>query len=295
LTLQELSEKQNSIVRITAELESRLDRIITVSNSFAVHPKIREMAVNSDWKQANETLELFNLQLNEPFVKRIAIVDANGFVRAQAPVINSVVGKSYEYRDWYEGVIRTGLPYVSEVFKRDAEPQYNVVVVATPIKNNVGALAGILIMQIRVDDLSTWINNVQSNEKQVIYLIDQNGKIIAHPKINPEGPIINLSTNKLIQTILNKESSVEIGQSPVDQKSNVVIAQKAASHYGWHILIEQSTDDTFSSRNKILIFVEVIFVIIFVLNLILIYAILQLIYHYRLVEEKKTLTNSAIE
>ncbi len=282
LTNRAFARRQAIVRPVSIALEERLDRIVNIGSSFAVHPQIREAIFNKKWVEANQILDIFKSVLNEPFVDRIFLADAEGTIRAaDTPSLPDAVGKNPVLRDWYKGIVSTGKPYVSEIYRRSEEPQYNVVAVATPIKDEKGALAGAIILQIRLDHFLDWLKEIPIGEEGFIYVVDQRGKVVAHPKVNSQKDMVDFSNIPAIQKIKLGEYGVEIQQYGTSDKREVVVAYEPTSRYKWGVILEQPSENAFALRYNTLRIILLVYTLIFLFNLLLVCLILRIFVHYQ--------------
>lgn len=119
-----------------------------------------------------------------PRVDRIFITDLSGTLWCDYPPAPESFGRNFSDRDWYRGVTNGWLPYVSEVYQRNAEPKPLVVAIALPLRDREGTLLGILVLQHRLDSLTEWFKRIQFGAQGNIFLIDHTGTIAAHPRID---------------------------------------------------------------------------------------------------------------
>ena len=75
--------------------------------------------------------EMEQILQSNPGFSSAAVVDTAGRLISIAPPSPSIIGQSFSYRDWYEGVSRTGATYVSSAVQSAAAGHPLVVAVAT--------------------------------------------------------------------------------------------------------------------------------------------------------------------
>jgi len=122
--------------------------------SLATRVRFRQLASEGHWVQAIEILK--DVPKDFPFVDRIFLADAAGTLVADMPALRGIKGKSFAYRDWYQGVSANWKPYISDVYQRTAEPRFNVVALAFPIKApQTEKISGILVLQVQLDELAS--------------------------------------------------------------------------------------------------------------------------------------------
>jgi len=280
LTTRAFTRRQAIALPVVIALQEKLDGLVGLGNSFALHPKIREAAIRAKWDETVEILGLFQLLIKEPFVDRVFIADAEGTLRADNPHLPDVIGKNFSSRDWYQGVLRTGKPYVSEVYKRAAEPQYNIVAVAIPVVGDENLLKSIIVLQVRLDHFLGWLKKVDVGEDGFAYVVDQRGKIVTHPRVDPQLEIADFSGVPAVQKVMQGQYGVEVQYNPLE-KNEELVAYEPVPKYGWGVVVQQSAAAAFAARYDTLKTIALVYVLIFLFDMFLVYLILQAIAHYQ--------------
>jgi signal transduction histidine kinase len=184
-----------------------------------------------------------------PFIERIFLADPHGTLMADTPALPDVRGVNFAYRDWYQGVNRTGLPYVSDAYQRAAAPQYHVIAAALPIKIDEHRITGILVLQVRLQSLLEWMHTIELGPGGVVYLVDRRGQMAAHPELAPDGELRDVSSVPAVEKALRGEGGADIAFDPVAQDARVV-AYAPVPGYGWGVMAEEPTRTAFAARNR---------------------------------------------
>lgn len=120
-----------------------------------------------------------------PRLDRAFVTDTTGLLWVDYPVAPESLNRRFDQRDWFRGVRETapsGGAYVSEVYRRNAEPRILVVAVAAPIKEPAtGELVGFLVAQVRLEDLAELLGRVEVGDHGIVLLVDHLGALAAHP------------------------------------------------------------------------------------------------------------------
>src|ERR1051325_5540910 len=101
-------------------LNERFSRMTDVAVSLSTRVQFRKAVKERRWDDAIAILS--SVPKDFPFIERVFIADQKGVLMADVPELPGARGKDFSRRDWYAGVQRTGKAYVSEVYKRSAEP-----------------------------------------------------------------------------------------------------------------------------------------------------------------------------
>lgn len=280
LTELSLSRRQAIVVPVMIALQERLDRLVELGISFSIHPKIRENIAKGKWDEAAQIFQIFKDVTDEPFVDRIFLTDPQGTETAAVPELVGGVGRNFAFRDWYKGITGTSKPYVSEVYRRAAEPQYNVVAIAIPVLDDKGLFMAIMVLQIRLDRFLEWSKDIDVGPEGFVYIVDQRGHVVTHPKFSPQEKIVDFSDVSTVQKVMKGKRGSEITYNSVE-KENVVLAYEPVLKYGWGVIVQQPTKSAFTARDSSLRFLLFVFSLIFLFGIFLIYLILQTIAHYQ--------------
>ncbi|MBI2003483.1 MAG: cache domain-containing protein [Parcubacteria group bacterium] len=203
---EDIINKNQEFSRLLVDLlQKRIDRVITLGNLYLEENKISDLARDGEWEQA--ILNLRPILEEEPSINRIFLVDQDGIPKGDFPPLPYKV-ESFAFRDWYKGTIAKKSPYVSEVYKRAAEPRINVIAVAFPLKSN-DSIIGVLGLQLAADTWLSWIKEVKITPESVIFVIDKNGHVVAHPDIDPQAEIVDYSSEPDVKNLLQGRASTE--------------------------------------------------------------------------------------
>jgi len=241
LTTVELSRREAVAQLMAAMLTEKFGRSMDVAIFLSSRAQFRSLVAEKKWDKAIETLH--DVADNFPYLDRLVLTDAGGTLQADLPALPGVRGVSFASREWFRGVSRNWRPYLSPVYTRAAAPQYNVFVIAVPIKDTTGHVVGILGLQIRIESLLEWIPEVDTGAEAFTYIIDSKGQMVFHTKHRNLEKIIDLSANPIVQKLLQGEQGVEIGFDAAEQEKSIV-AYADVPGYGWGVVVQQPTRAT---------------------------------------------------
>lgn len=244
LTELALSRKQTIAYLTALVVTERFDRLVDVATSLATGVRFRELVEQEKWAEAADILS--DVPQNFSFIDRSLLVDLKGTLQADSPALPGVRGKNFAFRDWYHGVSRDWKPYVSGVYRRTAEPSYNIISVAVPIRAQNNKPAGILVLQIKLEVLLDWIRSVGFETSGFAYVVDNTGKLAAHPNRSPQEEIQDLSRSQTVQEVLKGESGVKV---VAREEEDYVVAYEPVLRYGWGVIAEQPARIAFYGRN----------------------------------------------
>ncbi|HEY2986973.1 MAG TPA: PAS domain S-box protein [Candidatus Binatia bacterium] len=257
-------------------LEQKFDRLTDIGLSLATRVRFRQLVNEGKWDDAIAILQ--GIPRDFPFIDRLTINDPKGTLMADTPALPDVKGKNFAHRDWYLGVSKKWEPYVSEVYRRTAEPRYNVVAVATPIKSEDGSIAAILVLQVKINTLLEWTKDIEVGPSGFVYVVDKKGTIAAHPKIDLQGEIVDYAGAPAVQKALRGERGVEILSNPIEKEERLT-AYAPVPRYGWGVIAQQPTVAAFAARDgslrRILITYGVILLFVVALAFVILHTLMQ--------------------
>ncbi len=228
-------------------LTEKLERLIDVSVSLATRVRFRQLIAERQWVEAIGILRA--IPRDFPFIDRLVVLDTAGTVMADIPERPESRGTSFADQEWYQGVSREWKPYVSAVYRRSATPSANVFAVAAPIRREDGAVAGILLLQTRLDSYFEWAKTVEVGPEGIVYIIDQKGRVVFHPGFPPQEEIVDFSQVPVARSVLRGEHGIAIAPVP-GAREEAVSAYAAIPKFGWGIIVQQPTRTAFAARNQ---------------------------------------------
>jgi len=120
----------------------------------------------------------------EPALLFASVYDPDGTLRAILPP-DPIVGRNYAHRDWYQGALARGGPYVSEVYRTDAAPHPLVVAVSLPLKDAQGQVVGLMMAPYALDVLTRKMALLDEGDEGLTIVFDQRGVVASRPGIDP--------------------------------------------------------------------------------------------------------------
>ncbi len=222
-------------------VEEHFNWSIKVGNYFGSTPRLVYSVENRDIGGVTERLAL--LLASVPDIDRAYITTPEGILWVDYPPNPEVWGKNKSHRDWYKGVSRGWQPCVSELYMRETlEPRY-VVSVAIPVRNE-SRVIGIVVMQHRLETIQKWVAPVRLGKSGIIYIVDKNGRIVAHPREDPRQPP-DYSSIPIVGKVLLGGEGVEEVYSPFENEM-MLSAYVPVKGMGMGVIAQQPTEEAFS-------------------------------------------------
>ncbi|MEJ7787101.1 MAG: sensor domain-containing diguanylate cyclase [Solirubrobacteraceae bacterium] len=186
-----VNERIRDSLRIEASISARyiqqeMQGLAEVNESFAHRPVlVRAMSGgpgNYDTAQIRRNLrELSGVRsgIGTAFVAR-----PDGRLIDIVPLTPAIIGKDFRFRDWYQGITRTGKTYVSEAYETQAENRAKVVAVASSVRSlprpgRPTRELGILVVAYRLDTIQAFATRFAESQDLTLTVSDQAGVLLA--------------------------------------------------------------------------------------------------------------------
>jgi signal transduction histidine kinase len=273
-----ISEHKDVAFLASSIVKARLDSAVDLGAFLASDDRVRGSVRSGDWKSAARALE--DVPAGYPYIERVMLLDYAGTVRAASPAFSSVEAAHVSRRDWLKAVRRAGKPFVSGMYLRASPPRNTFIDVAVPIPGPSGRrdFLGILLLQVKPDVFPQWIKNAEIGYSGFIYVVDQFGQLVHHPKFDVHRRIVAFSRVPVVWKLLEGLSGACVAYNPVEQETQVS-AFKPVKKYQWGVVVTQPARSAFGARNRYLVFVLLIFSAVIlsssVLVVVLVYTDLQ--------------------
>ena len=249
LTALVLSRRESIASLAAVTVQEKLDRVVDLAKSMAGRSKFRQSVAVGDWEEAIRVIGTVPQEFS--YVDQVMVTDPAGTEMADAPRLMGVTGKSFSSYDWYKGVTRDWKPYVSGAYSKGKFPTRNVIGVAVPVLADNESVIGILVIEVRLEKMLEWIRQIDVGLSGFVYVTDQKGKVVAHPRFSPQGEIADFSSDPSVQRALRGMQGVGIDIHPVEKEERIS-AYTLVPNYGWAIVVTQPSDVAFIERNQAL-------------------------------------------
>ena len=249
LTGQILEERQSLAHQVALTVKSRLDAVKDVGKATA--GDVAELAKEGKWEELVKEIEYVSREF--PYIDRIFISDKRCYTMSYFPPSPENVNKDFTFRDWCKGLqnLNWESSYVSEVFKRAPHPQFNTVAVMSPIKDDKGVVYGAVGFAVNLDSFYEISNGFNVGRGGFLYIVNQKGQIVAHPKYDSQGPIIDFSSVPVVQKLFNNQDGIEVSYNPIDKEERLGAYAKI-SGYNWGVVIADPVTTAFTQRDEVL-------------------------------------------
>lgn len=226
---QAATTRNAALARLAAvTVSERLERMVDLSVSLATRVRFADLVARGEWEAAGAIMR--GVPAEFPFLERLFLADVGGTLRVDEPPLPGVRGRSFAFRDWFQGVSREWRTYVSPVYERSAEPRIRVVAVATPVRAPGGEVAGVLVLQLALDPFFDWVHTLDLGEEAELAVVDSAGKAVyGVPRDAATG-------------------------------AEWLVSADPARH-GWRVVIQQPAHAAFAARDRQLRLVQIAYVL----------------------------------
>ena len=110
-------------------------------------------------------------------VDRAFVTDPQGVEWCDYPHEPAVIGRSFAFRDWFQGVSRAESTYVSSVYRRAAGRQERTIAIATPLRAG-GRLRGYLVVHALVSSLERRLAQTPAPRFGELIVLDRGDAVV---------------------------------------------------------------------------------------------------------------------
>ena len=227
-------------------LTERFSGAAALATSLATRVRFADLVSQGQWHEAVQIMR--SVPSDFAGVDRVFLSDVHGTLKADTPVLEGAVGKSFAYREWYKGVTRNWQPYISAAYRRAALPQRNVIAVAVPVRGRGGEVVGILVVQSELATFFDWARALPLGPKESLNVVDANGRAPFLSASRSSDELVDLSAIAAVQQLLRGRKGVEVAMDP-GSGSEQVFGFVPAAH-GWGIVTQEPASAAFAARDN---------------------------------------------
>ena len=229
-------------------LSEKFERLADIGVSLATRVRFQELIAAERWVEAAQILR--RVPADFDFLDRVFIADAAGTLMADAPELPGAKGTNFAHRDWYKGVSRDWKPYVSQLYRRTAAPQRNVIAASVPIRGSGGKVAGILVLQVKLETFFDWARQIDVGPEDRVLVVDGAGGA-AFDSLTPTAVLAEMpDVLPAAQWQVQRSPGAEI--VPGAAGGEPMVRGFAPAAYGWGVVILQPARVAFATRDALL-------------------------------------------
>ena len=240
-----LEENQTFFNLAVSLLEEKINTDISNGKIFADRPLLIE-AIKRNAEPAVRW-HLKSLIEHSNTIERAVVTTPEAVLLADYPEAPDVASMDFSRRDWYHGISRDWRPYVSDFYIRAAKPKRYVSSIAIPVKDNSGAVVGILVLQPRADYLKNILGDIRIGNG-FIYAVDKKGHLIYHPQYTLDR-VIDFSAVPAVDKTKRGMSGVETAVDPFTNEEMVLAFRPLK--WGWGVIMQRPGREVFHRAGEI--------------------------------------------
>jgi methyl-accepting chemotaxis protein len=230
---------ESNAQRITAQVDEWIDKNVRALQAAARLPAIQSM------QQARQTDVLTALHEAYPWMYLVFTISADG----------RNVGRSddkppadYTDRQYFKDVVAMGkdLSWQTLLGKTSKKA---ALVIAVPVKEN-GRVVGVMAAAMTIEDISQIVANWKSGKTGYAFLVDENVKVVAHPREEFISTPTYLNENKLIAA-----SRAEGAGSLISfvENGRQILGHVEKTKLRWSVAVQQDADEVYAPLRSTLL------------------------------------------
>lgn len=234
---------------------------IGVVRSYGNRPLLIESVKRKDFEEAVK--HLANLVKNNPEIEGAFISNPDSTAWVNFPIDKQGLNKDLSFREWYKGVTREWMPYVSSVYKMIVGEKELAVAVCAPIRDEKDKVIGILVATQSTGFFNKIVSEFGLNLDARITLIDQAWHIIYSNRFPYKKEVTDYPSFEFVRKAMRGEKGdVEIRDSS-DGDRIKYISFAPVEGIGWSVIVEKAKREVFQSEILYLVQIAVISFLIF--------------------------------
>ncbi|HEV2250945.1 MAG TPA: ATP-binding protein [Candidatus Limnocylindria bacterium] len=211
----------------------RLDRISAGLAAAAANDSVRAAVARRDGPLiAQELAEVKGLLPKG--VLYVFVLDERGTFLAAEPAAQELVGQDFAFRDYFQGALSAGRPYVSEAYVTAFQGRPPAVTVATIVRAADGTVRGVIAAPIALEAAAGWFALLRGAADD-IYLVDRHGHLITRSSGVGGEALLDLSTDPTVAAALR--GAQQSGDGTFRGERALVATAAVPNGSGWQIVL----------------------------------------------------------
>ena len=181
---------------------------------------------------------LRELEQARPGISAAWALEPGGRLAAVVPATPEIVGRSFAFRDYYRGVMRTRRTYVSQSFVVASRNRPLSVAVADLVPDRGGGAPGVLAAGYDLTAIQAFVARYARAERIALTVTDQDGRVVAGPRgVSPRAGSLR-SDPLVVAALAGRTAFAERGGPAGD----VLVASAPVRGLGWTVIAELRED-----------------------------------------------------
>lgn len=247
--IKQVYEERKSLAAVSAKmLHEKLDRLNEIGQSFANWPSFRQGFEDNHWGHAIGMMNTITRDF--PYISNVFITDTLGRVMADTTKPGGTIANLRNFSKWYSGIKGNWQPYLSEVYSYPGSPGQITSALAIPLNNTAGKLFGVLVLEVNINKMLEWSNDIDVGKNGFVYIVDQKGNIAINPNYKQPVSVIDYSSVPAVQEALKGKKDVQVLYNPVTKEKSLC-AYEQVPVYGWAVIVQEEAGAALSVNQSI--------------------------------------------
>jgi len=228
---------------IALETDAVLNNALRTVAQLAQHPAV--IAVDRE-----NMAELFaDVTRARSDVSLISRLGPGGVILYHYPTgPGSMLGLKSDFRDYFQGALRTDIPVVSKGFVSPPTRQ-PVATTAMAVHSATGEFLGVVATDIRLQSLSDTLAAIaqehRPEEQFQVLIVDSSGRVIAHPNSSFLLTAMSPASPEVVQSVLSGHSDNLIRSA--ESGEEILYSYVPVSSAGWGVIVSRPTTAAFAT------------------------------------------------
>ncbi|MGC9671443.1 response regulator [Planosporangium sp. 12N6] len=228
----------------TAYVTDQMNSLRELAASYAERPGVVQQMSADRIDPAKMQAHLASLQARNPSFIGVWAMDAKGTMLAFDPPQPTIIGKSFAFRDYFQGVMASGKPYVSEAYQAMLPDKPRAVAVTAPVVSD-GRIVGSIGIGYRLEAIAAFTARLGEVQKVHLTLTDRNGVLLAGPGSEEPGLPRGTGDRHLAAALAGRSGIARDTQNGVD----TVSVYRSVPGLNWAVVADVPASEAFAGAN----------------------------------------------
>ncbi|MEV1290062.1 response regulator [Micromonospora sp. NPDC049679] len=229
-----------------AYVADQMNAVKELAASYAERPGVvTQMAAGERADLVKMQEHLASLQSRGPQFIGVWAMDASGRMLAFDPPQPGIIGRNFDFRDYHQGVMRTGRPYVSTAYQAAITGNPRAVAVTAPVMVN-GQVIGSIGIGLRLEAVAAFTARQADMQKVNLKVADRNGVLLAGPGSEQPG-LPSVAGDPHVRAALAGRSGMVRG---TDNGVDTLSAYRPVPDLGWAVLANVPASEAFAGADR---------------------------------------------
>jgi PAS domain S-box-containing protein len=228
-----------------AYVADQMNALKALAASYAERPAVvNQLAAGERADRAKLQTHLASLQSRDPSFIGVWAMDSRGTMLAFDPPQPTVIGGNFAFRDYYQGAMFSGKPYLSAAYEAALPGNPRAVAVTAPVVSD-GRIVGLIGIGFRLEAVAAFTARLAGVQKVRLKLTDQHGVLLAGPGSERSGLPKDTGDKHLAAALSGRSGIAREMEDGVDSVS----AYRSIPGFGWAVLADVPASEAFAGAH----------------------------------------------